>query len=73
MITIQTSGDFQYSAFRENNHKASLLVNEFIEYIKSFGYNHVTRQGRIVEAFKNDGVGYCRIESSSNTPKGVRL
>ena len=73
MITIQVSGDFQERGFRENARKANLLIDQFIEYIKSFGYRHIVRDGRIVEAYKPDGSGYCRIESSSNAPKGVRL
>jgi hypothetical protein len=73
MICIQVSGDFQESAFRENARNASLLVNQFIEYIKSFGYRHIVRDGKVVEAYKPDGSGYCRIESSSNAPKGVKL
>ncbi len=73
MITIQVSGDFQERGFSENARKANLLIDQFIEYIKSFGYRHIVRDGRIVEAYKPDGSGYCRIESSSNAPKGVRL
>ena len=72
MITIQVSGVFQERGFRENALKANLLIDQFIGYIRGFGYNHVTRHDRIVEAYTNDG-GYCRIESSSNAPKGVRL
>jgi hypothetical protein len=73
MISIQVSGDFQESAFRSTSPAAALLVNEFIEYIRSKGYRQIVRHGRnLIEAFTNDGKGYCRIESGSIKPNGVR-
>ena len=71
MIAIQVSGDMSYSDYRSDWRQASLLVDSFIEYVKGLGYRKIVRESRRVIVAESL-TGYVRIESDSDTPKGVR-
>ncbi len=71
MIAIQVSGDMSYSDYRSDWRQASQLVDQFIEYVKQLGYKRITRESRKV-IIAESRTGYVRIESDSDTPKGVR-
>lgn len=72
MIAIQVSGDMTYSDYRPDWRKASLLVNEFVEYVKQLGYKKITSESRECVVAESRTGGYVRIESGDMTPKGVR-
>ncbi len=71
MIAIEVSGDMKYSDYRPDWRQASMLVNQFVEYIKQLGYRRIVRESRNCLVAES-ATGYVRIESGSMTPKGVR-